>query len=111
MIELYIALGKEDNIPCIEFKSTSDLMDYIEELKQFNCVWLCSGKNPNTEIVITEDIDIILSAVSVDFWMVSLAKNCELHIHEYPSYEDAYRVALDMREGNNRCYNAQVQDK
>lgn len=105
MITLYIAIGKEESIPSIEFGNTNELIDYIEGLKQFNCVWLCSGKSPNSEIVITEDVDVIISAINTDFWMVSLAKDCQLHIHEYPSYEDAYKVALDMREGNNKCYN------
>ena len=29
----------------------------------------------------------------------------ELHLHEYASYEDAYLVALNMREANPMCYN------
>ena len=29
----------------------------------------------------------------------------ELHLHEYASYEDAYLVALNMREANPLCYN------
>jgi hypothetical protein len=28
----------------------------------------------------------------------------ELHLHEYASYEDAYLVALNMREANPLCY-------
>lgn len=110
MIKLYIAIGKEDNIPCIEFNSTNELMGYVENLKSFDCVWLCSGKSPNSEILVTESIDVILKAIANDNWDVSLEKNSELHIHEYPSYEDAYRVSLDMREGNNKCYNAQIHE-
>lgn len=29
----------------------------------------------------------------------------EMHLHEYSSYEDAYLVALNMREANPLCYN------
>ncbi len=30
--------------------------------------------------------------------------NCALHLFEYFSFEDAYKTALDMREGNHLCY-------
>ena len=29
----------------------------------------------------------------------------EVHLYEYSSYEDAYLVALNMREANPMCYN------
>lgn len=104
MITLYIAIGKENNIPSVLFHTTSDLLDYIDELRKFDCVWLFCGKAPNSEIVITESIDTVKKAIPHSQWDVDV----EFHMHEYPSYEDAYAVALDMREGNNKCYNAQV---
>jgi hypothetical protein len=30
--------------------------------------------------------------------------NLDIHVQEYESYEDAYEVALDMREENKLCY-------
>ena len=105
MITLHIAIGKEDTIPTIKFNLVSDLMEYMKGLRQFNCVWLCSGKSPNSEIVITEDVGAMLAAVATDIWNKEFVTDWELHIHEYPSYEDAYKVALGMREGNEKCYN------
>jgi hypothetical protein len=32
-------------------------------------------------------------------------EDCVLYLQEYASFEDAYKVALDMRELNNLCYN------
>ena len=31
--------------------------------------------------------------------------NIDIHLQEYESFEDAYKVALDMRECNPLCYN------
>ena len=104
MITLYLGLGKGD-VGKFELNSTNELLDYLEKFKQYDRVWLCSGKSPNTEIVITESIEVVQQAIAHDNWDVSLEKNSELHIHEYGSYEDAYKVALDMREGNSKCYN------
>jgi hypothetical protein len=104
MITLYLGLGKGD-VGEFKLNNTNELLDFVEKFKAYDRVWLCSGKSPDTEIVITEKIDTILQAIAHDNWNVSTAKNSELHIHEYPSYEDAYKVALDMREGNNKCYN------
>lgn len=104
MITLYLGVGTGD-VGRFELNSTLELMDYLEQFKQHGRVWLCSGKSPNTEIVITESIDTIQQAIAHDNWNISLVKNSELHIHEYESYEDAYKVALDMREGNKKCYN------
>ena len=104
MITLHLGIGKGD-VKRFELRSTNELLDYLEKFKQYDRVWLCSGKSPESEIVITQSIDVILQAIAHDNWDVSLTRNSELHIHEYESYEDAYKVALDMREGNEKCYN------
>lgn len=105
MIKLYLAIGKEGTIPMFEFENRRELREYIKNLEQFSCVWLCCGEAPNSEIVITESLGVVLKSVINSTWQLEPHLDSVLHIHEYQSYEDAYAVALDMREGNPRCYN------
>lgn len=107
MITLNLGLGEGD-VDKLKFSSPVDLVEYIEELKGYypNTVWLITGNGEYSEIMITESIDKIIVAIYHDHWEdVCLKKDSELHIHEYESYEDAYSVALSMKEGNPLCYN------
>lgn len=92
---LNLAIG-EGEVEQMPFHSEKDLHEYIEELKAFkDVVWIMACLD---EIVITESIDFIRTILNhFDFKELEII---ELHIHEYESYDDAYAVAYDMREGN-----------
>jgi len=101
----------------IEFKAMKELLDYLSEIRKskFDCVWLCSGEGNNgfNEILITENIMTI--ELAIEGFIFTLFKdfeqeelNHQIHLHEYETYEDAYAVALDMREPNPKCYNKNV---
>ena len=81
----------------------SSLIEYMEELKQFNCIWLATTDGEFGEIIITENLTKLLLALAHDHW--ELKDGCNFYVQEYQTYEDAYKVALDMREGNPKCYN------
>ncbi|MCK4904479.1 MAG: HAMP domain-containing histidine kinase, partial [Candidatus Marinimicrobia bacterium] len=49
-------------------------------------------------------IELIVSTGIVDYEGCSDLDGCDIHLHEYECYEDAYKVATDMREGNPLCY-------
>ena len=107
MIDLNLAIGSCD-IASMKFKTVADLIDYIEELKRFDAIWLVVddlGDESRCEILITEDVSKIISAIIADFFSCTSLKESKLFIQEYQSFEDAYSVALDMREGHPRCYN------
>ncbi len=105
MIKLYLGIGSGD-VKQLSFSSPIELSDYIEHIEtyNFNQVWLVSGGGEYAEIMITENISSILSALHNDHWDINLKKHSELHFHGYESYEDAYLVATSMREGNPKCY-------
>jgi len=42
---------------------------------------------------------------SYDYKFIDTFKSNVYFIQEYQTFEDAYRVALDMRETNPKCYN------
>ena len=85
----------------LKFENTFELMEYIELLKDFDCVWLIAGNN---EILVTESLKNAYQYIRNGFFFL-LGSEQILHIHEYQSYEDAYKVALDMREISPKCYN------
>ena len=104
MITLCLGIYEGD-IEQIPFDSVNSLIDYIEELKMFNCIWLVTEDGENGEIMITENIDKIITAIGTDHWNLCSQKDSMFHLQEYQTYEDAYAVALDMREENPKCYN------
>ncbi len=100
MIELNLGIYEGD-IDVINFNNYLDLSEYILELKRFNCIWVVTGEGEYSEIVISENIDKINFLVLSEHWKeLHDKKDCKFFIQEYQSFEDAYKVALDMREGH-----------
>lgn len=106
MIVLYLGIYDGD-VQKFTFDNVSSLLEYLEELKRFHCIWLATNDvtKPDTcEIMITEKIDKILTAIANEHWNISNQKNYVFTVQEYQTYEDAYSVALSMREYNSKCY-------
>lgn len=100
MIKLHLAIGTgTENIPVLEYENKEELIDYLHELKMFDCVWLATENGELSEILITENLTTLIKWIENDFMNLET-----IFIQEYQSYEDAYAVALDMREGNAKCY-------
>lgn len=80
-----------------EFKiKLIDFIDFFKDLKTFDCVWLVTD-DTYKEILITENPNIITQ-------FVFSQEPEHLIIQEYQSYEEAYEVALMLREPNPKCY-------
>ena len=105
MILFNLAIYEGDAVE-IKFNTVNELIDYIQTLKEFNCIWIATEECMNEEILVTESIDKIIKAIETDFFNLCLHKDSLFFMQEYQSYEDAYSVALSMREGNIKCYNA-----
>lgn len=107
MFTLYLGIGEGD-VMNFKFKTHRELTSFIAESFDYftDKVFLCtSGDDNEREILITENYEKILLAMEYDFFNgFGGEKDNKLHIHEYPTYEDAYKVATDMREGNPLCY-------
>jgi len=100
----YVSLDLGNNdIPCFEFKKHSQMIDFIDEKcinRNGQVVWLLA-KNDSTDIFISEN------HLSIqDYFTRKYLWNIpgDYFLQEYPSFEDAYRVALDMSEISPLCY-------
>ena len=105
-ITLNLAIYDGDPL-MIDFETKSELIDYIKELKQFNAVWVVAedGLLGGGGLVVTEDIDNIIKLIMINYFDYASEDLSVLYMHQYTTYEDAYSVALDMKEDNPKCYN------
>lgn len=99
MIGLHLAIGSGD-IPLLEFDNKIELLEYLSELKVFDCVWLLAVEGLCSDILITEKLETLIKYIEVDFFDLYKEEYVQIFIQEYQNYKDAYSVAYDMREGN-----------
>jgi len=102
MITLHLALNSSKDIEEKEFKCFNDYADFILSISHIESVWLLTGGN-DKEILVTENLE--FTFIPADFGMIPDINNAVIYLQEYNTYEDAYRVALSMREVNPKCYN------
>ena len=104
MIKLNLGIGKGD---CkeIEFNNAFELIDYLKELDRFDCIWLATEDGEGGEILVTENLWVLINAVESGHFNLTKNDPKYFFVQEYQTYEDAYSVALSMREPNPRCYN------
>ena len=126
MINISILPIKAQNSIDFEFKNSeiSDSYDFIpdlfcselkydEDVKHFDSVYLFAIESNHLEgdVIIIEDTiegllianDLILSLINAELEYDDKL-NVNFFIQEYSTYEDAYEVALIMRENNELCY-------
>lgn len=111
----YANIDINDNIPLYEFLNFNDLERFILEIfaDSERCVYLFTFDVKNdinheyNEIIVTENSEFIYN-----FFKTGMMSNIDLvtdidtfFLQKYPSFEDAYKVALDMNEGKELCYN------
>jgi len=104
MVYLNLAIY-EGEIEVIKFITLSELCEYLQELERFDCIWLATEDGEKGEILITENVQTLINAVKNGHFNLLWNSPQNFFVQEYQSYEDAYKVALDMRETNPRCYN------
>ena len=115
MIELYYAEGGdfEKDIVKINLKDKEELSEFMDGIvakDDGDTVYLFTSDysfNPkdefneySKEVYVESDPSVISMLIknNLDY------NNCALHLFEYFSFEEAYKTALDMREGNHLCY-------
>jgi hypothetical protein len=93
----------EEDIPILDFPNKDELILFLSELKKDGTIWLFTAEGEYSEIIITDNKSLLIKTTGN-----LLASNNILFLQAYPSFEDAYSVALTMREGHKRCYNSQL---
>ena len=112
---LYVAmsdLNEEKEIEKFKLKSVEEVQQKIRSygLREDRVYLLCmtplKDDEPTfVEIIVTENLAIIKDFIeSYEIEYDLLCPKIAVHLQMYESYEDAYAVALDMREGNILCY-------
>ena len=103
----YAKLDLQGNIPCLEFTSIEEVRSFITiivyPLKMVNeKVYVIAIQD---EIIVTENGLLVEELFDGNLNSVYPFYEGEpIFIQEYPSYEDAYKVALDMKEQSPLCY-------
>ena len=107
----YFELGSNKPTNLI-FKNHNDLCDWIEALSNKrpiqSRVYLLTHNeilegSEDFEVFVSEQLSLIYEIISneeIAFYICN-----DFYLQEYESFEDAYSVALSMREGNPLCYN------
>lgn len=109
MIELnYAKIDLDEDIPCYKFNKHSQMIDFIDKncYQRDKIVWLLA-KDESKDVFISE------SQLSIqDFLTKKTAWQSTgvYFLFEYPSYEEAYKVALDMMEIHELCYSSETKD-
>lgn len=115
-VTIYYAEGKslDNEVVKIKLKTGQDFINFLYGVMakdDENTVYLFTsnyGIDPedennehSREIYIESDFYIIYEIVlqNLDY------SDTIIHLQEYESFQDAYKVALDMRESNKLCYN------
>jgi hypothetical protein len=111
--KLYLALSdlsEQKEIEQFEFNDIDELTHKILNHKGLaeNRVYLCAvhdiDEDESLEILVTENYPLMREFIeTIDDLPLTICP-LTVHIQMYESYEDAYAVALDMREGNPLCY-------
>lgn len=109
MITLYYAKGTdlEQDVQTLKFKKVKDLLDFVKEVFTLNTgkdiVYLSGDGEDNDmygEIFTSQNLFTFYNHIE----SFNLEADYVFFLHEYESYESAYKVALDMREINELCY-------
>ena len=102
MIELHYF--EYEKLEILRFYTTAELVKHLAKLSSKKHVWLATENGVDGEIMITESIDSLISAVKAGVFKLLWNSPQKFFIQQYDSYEDAYAVALDMREPNPKRY-------
>jgi hypothetical protein len=111
MIQLNYFDKDFNQVPLVlEFRVERDLSDWLaehgEEKKLFKTsenVWIVTNGCERHEVFVTDRWDVICTLLFDGY--LSSTKSKTVHIQQYDTWEGAYAVALDMREGKKNCYN------
>lgn len=108
MIELHYAeLTNENDIPVINFHNHHDFADYLNsKALQEDRVYVFAYEFPSLdgkqEVFVTEDLTMISVIIRRCYDLIQTEN--KFFLQEYSSFEEAYKVALDMQETSELCY-------
>lgn len=101
----YASLDLQGDIPCVEFESKYEMLDYVSKI--YNNNWLTYLKKVclvsiSDHLIVVNSMSRILNFINDELNHIDFGT--DVFLQEYPSYEEAFKVALDMKEENPLCY-------
>ena len=100
----------KDESECVDFRKLKDLTQYVCEIapKTNKLVYVISikmfGDVCDSNIFVSQEYYEFISLITSNPSFYDEFTE-EVFVGEFASYEDAYDFALDLREGNDLCYN------
>jgi len=102
MIELNIATNE---LFKVEFDTLEQLKVFLRVLKIIDTVWLATDDCENGEVLVSDNMESIISLLKMSKGgYVRKGDSFKFYVQMYPSFEEAYEVALSMKESNKKCY-------
>lgn len=101
----YASLDLQGDIPCFEFESKYEMLDYVTKL--YNNNWVTYLDKVcliaiSDHLIVVNSMNRILNFINAELNHIDF--DTDVFLQEYPSYEQAFKVALDMKEGDPLCY-------
>jgi hypothetical protein len=101
----YAELNLQDDISCFEFESKHKLIDYVSSI--YNNIYLMYLDKVclvaiSDHLIVVNSLGCILKFINDELNYIDFDEN--VYLQEYDSYEEAYKVALSMKEDNPLCY-------
>jgi len=103
----YAELQLQGDISCIEFESKYKMLDYITDIYKNNWVTYLDKVclvAISDHLIVVNSLGRILKFVNDELNHIDF--DAEVFLQEYGSYEEAFKVALDMKEDNPLCYSS-----
>jgi hypothetical protein len=100
----YAKLNHEGDIPVIKFEAGHDFEFYFwpDIVEKPKIVYLLCCDD---EVIVTENVYLIEELLSDSTsYIFPVNPNIPIFLQEYESYEEAYQVALDIKEVSPLCY-------
>ena len=111
----YAKLNSTSDISCLEFNSKYQLLEHVESLYKKH--WLTSLNfvclvEVDKELIVVSSMKRILDFINNELWDNEFLSNdmfgFDVSIHEYNSYQDAYKAAILLKEESELCYSDNV---
>ncbi len=109
----YAKLNLQGDIPCYEFQGIEDLRTFVNGIidqhsgfKAENMVYLIAIQD---DVFVTENLQLVQELFDGNLNSAyPFYEGEDIFIQEYQSYQEAYKVALDMKEDSPLCYSSQT---
>jgi len=109
----YAELNNQGDIPCIELTKIQFLNFFRDKFKfNHDKVYIFTYDYEDVEdyaeVLVTSSMPHIYSFIQKNWQEFDLMEIEDYFLQEYPSYEEAYKVALSMKEVSPLCYDKEI---